>query len=189
MKMTPPPYTRHQFIEPTFPEHNGDDFTAEVVQRLADARDDGERNLVPIQKRLGVLSFALSEGWCPPRVIENEIDHLNRVVSAYHLSRYLTDVLATLQEAEADLAIWQRTTPAQRDDRLSKREREKAEAAERARTRAHIYERQNAFYTAMFAAGISPIPMADLSEVQLSESDQKLCDAELEISNMGNHLA
>jgi hypothetical protein len=173
-----------EFIEPTFPEQNGDDFAPEKMHA---ALDKAAQDLVPIHDRLDALNSALGEGWCAPRVIENEVDHLANVISTYHLSRYLADTLATLQDAEADLATWQRMTPTQRDERWSEREHEKAEAAERRKERAQINELQNAFYTAMFAAGISPIAMS--KKIRLTaESDIRLDATERQISNMGNHL-
>jgi hypothetical protein len=186
--LTPEKLDEWSDLNITLPEHNGDDCTPESVQRLADARDQAAEHLPAIRQRIDALRDAMDdEDWCP--LIENELDHLHRALSPYHLSRYLKDALATLQEAEADLAIWRTLSQAARDERWDARERADAEAAERRKAAAQISQRQNAFYAAMFATGISPIPMADLSEVRLSESDRKMCDAELEISNMGNHLA
>jgi hypothetical protein len=107
------------------------------------------------------------------------------VLSPYHLSRYLKDALATLQEAEADLAIWQRITEAQRDERWAQWERAEVDAEERRQKRAEIGKQQDAFYSAFFAMGISPIPM---SAAAIAESARALNDIERQISNMGNHL-
>jgi hypothetical protein len=174
------------FLLPVSPEQNGEDFTPDKLTAYGDWLEKGERDFIPIRERLDALTYAMAEGWCPPRMIENEIDHLNDVVSGYHCAKYLNETLQTLQDAEADWAAWQQMSPAARNERWDEHDRANAEAAERREVAAQISQRQNAFYAAMFAAGISPIPMADLSEVRLSESDRKLCDAELEISNMGN---
>jgi hypothetical protein len=164
--------------------------TPEKLTAYGDWIEQGETDLVPIQKRLDALTCALAEDWCPPRVIENEIDHLNIVISGRYVAKYLKEILSTLQDGEADLALWQQMTPAQRDERRNEREREKAEANERREARAQINERQNAFYAAMFAAGISPIPMSEMSRpgFQLSESSRKMHEMELQIANLGNDL-
>jgi hypothetical protein len=203
MKMPLPPYTTRllkssaefvaeltpekldDFIEPVPPGHNGDDWSTESVQRLADARGPAAEHLPAISQRIDALYDALDEGWCAPRGIENQIDHLHRALSPYHLSRYLKDALATLQEAEADLAIWQRMTEAQRDECWAEHERDEAERAERRQKAAEISKQQDAFYSAFFAMGISPIPM---SAESIAESARALNETERQISNMGNHL-
>jgi hypothetical protein len=193
MELTPPPYTRKhlkkfsEFLKPTFPNDNGDGFTA-AVQKLADARDQAAEGLPAIRQRIDALRDAIDKGWCAPRGIENQINHLHRSLSPYHLSRYLKDALATLDEAEADWRTWQQMTATQRDERWVEWGRAEDAADERRKKQVEISKRQDAFYSAFFAMGISPIPMEALSEARLSESGQKLCDAELEISNMGNHL-
>jgi chromosome segregation ATPase len=205
MELSPPPYKKRYlkkssefvaeltpekldgFIAPTYPAQFGDDWSPECVQRLVDAEEEAERDLIPIQERLDNLSYALAEGWCPTRVIENELDHLNSVISAYQVRKYLREVLATLQDGEADLVAWQRMTPAQRVQRRAEREREEAKAAERRKKQAEISAQQNAFYTKFFAMGISPIPTG--TEVRFTkESDRQLHELELEISNLGNDL-
>jgi hypothetical protein len=89
-------------------------------------------------------------------VIENELSHLHDVLSGYHLRKYMKDVLSLLQEAEADLAIWQQMTEAQRDDRWNGRERDKAEAAERRKAEAPFKARAAEFYAAMKQLNVSP---------------------------------
>jgi hypothetical protein len=213
MKLPPPPYQGllktssefvaeltpeklDDFIEPVYPEHNGDDFTPEVVQRLADARDQAAEHLMAIRQRLDALTYTLADDWCAPRGLENELHRLSDSLglgiddfddsrAVYFVAKYLTETLRTLQEADADLVMWQRMTPAERDQRWDAREREKAEAAERRQKRAEISKQQNAFYTAFFAMGISPIPMGAAA---IAESALKLNDIERQISNMGNHL-
>jgi len=190
MKIAPPPYQRHlkklsEFIEPTFPAQNGDDCTPESVQRLAGARDKAAEHLPAIRQRIDALYDALDGGWCAPRVIENQLGHLHRALSPYHLSRYLKNALATLTEAEADLASWQQMTESQQSERWAEHERDEAERAERRQKAAEISKQQDAFYSAFFAMGISPIPMS--AEV-IAESARALNDAERQISNMGNHL-
>lgn len=147
-----------QLIEPVlvFPEQFGDDWTPESVQRLADATDQGERDVAPIEERLNTLNDAMAEGWTPTRVIENELDHLGNVLSPYHLSRYLTEARVTLQDAEADLVSWQRMTPVQRDQRCTEREREQAALAARREAEAQLRQRHTAFYATMKRANVSP---------------------------------
>jgi hypothetical protein len=204
MEIPPPTYTRHlktsaEFLAGltqekldewsdlniTYPEQNGDDWSPESVRRLADVRDQAAEALPAIRQRIDALRDALDEGWLPPRVIKNEIDHLHRVLSPYHLSRYLTDALATLQEAEADLAVWQTLSPGARSERWAEWERAEAEAEQRRKQAAEISARQNAFYAAFFAMGISPIPM---SAESIAEPAKQLDAIERQISNMRNHL-
>jgi hypothetical protein len=161
MEMQPPPYKRHlktssEFIKPIYPAQFGDDFTAEVVQRLADARDQAAEHLPAIRQRIDALYDALDDGWCAPRGIENQLGHLHRVLSPYHLSRYLKDAIETLQEAEADLATWRQMTEAQREERWAKHERDDAEAAERRKAEAVLRARHEEFYATMKQLNVSP---------------------------------
>jgi hypothetical protein len=198
MDISPPPYQGRKHIKKLSEFLAG--LTQEKIDRLADARDQAAEALPAIRQRIDALRDAIDEGWLPPRGIEGQIKHLHGALSAYHLSRYLADALATLDEAEADLAIWQRMTDAQRDERLAEREREKTAAHERRKKQAEISKQQNAFYSAFFAMGISPIPMGNDDEpiwatadspkkIRLAaESDRQLDALERQISNMGNHL-
>jgi hypothetical protein len=128
-----------------------------------------------------VLTFAQAEGWTPTRGIESQLGHLRNVICGRYVAKYLKDILRTLQEAESDLASW----PRQRAERLAERERQESAAEERRVKRAEISKQQDAFYSAFFAMGISPIPM---SAAAIAESARALNDAERQISNMGNHL-
>jgi hypothetical protein len=135
-----------------------DDHDPAALAAYGDWLEQGERDLVPIQERLDALSFALAEGWCPPRVIENEIDHLNSVIAPYHCAKYLNETLRTLQDGEADLAIWQQMPPAARDERWAERDRADAEAAERRKARQEAVARKNAIYEAARRAGMPLSP-------------------------------
>jgi hypothetical protein len=178
MEMPPPPYQGikklSKFVE---------QIRTDPVARTAwfDKLEQGERDLIPIQERLDALTGAQAEGWTPTRVVENELGHLNNVICGRYVAKYLADILSTLQEAEADLATW----PGQRAERLAAREREEAEAEERRQKQAEISKQQDAFYSAFFAMGISPIPMGAAA---IAESARALNDIERQISNMGNHL-
>jgi hypothetical protein len=125
-----------------------DDIDPIALTAWGDKLEQGERDLVPIQERLDALTYALADGWCPPRVIENEIDHLNNVVSKYHVAKYLNETLRTLQDGEADLVIWQQMPPPARDERWAERDRANAEAAERRESREAAVARKNAIYEA-----------------------------------------
>src|ERR1700722_1030435 len=108
MKIPPPPYRkRHRKTSAEFVV----ELPPEKLTEFIDARDQEAEHLPAIRQRFDALYDALDDGWCAPRVIENQLGHLHRALSSYHFSRYLTETLRTLQEAEADLAIWQRMTP------------------------------------------------------------------------------
>ena len=168
------------------PEQNGDDFTPEVVQRMADQHEQAEKDLVPIRKRIDALNEAIfEEDWCPSRVVQGELSHLNNVLNKYHVAKYLEAIRQTLDDAEADLARWRKLSPAAQTEIVEADERAEAERAEWRQKQAEISKRQDAFYSAFFAMGISPIPM---SAVSIAESARTLNDHERQISNMGNHL-
>jgi hypothetical protein len=182
MEMSPPPY---QGQSDSIKLIHSKDLRIDPAARTAwiDALEQAEQALPPIRERLDALLCV--DGWCKPRMIEVELDHLDMVLSGYHLRRYMTTVLETLREAEADLATWQQMTPAQQDERWDARERENAERAERRKRQSEISAKQNAFYTSLCAMGIAPIPM---SAETIAESARALNDIERQISNMGNHL-
>jgi hypothetical protein len=110
--------------------------------------EKGEQDFVPIKARLDALTYAMAEGWCPTRMIDAEIDHLDRVITGYHCAKYLNETLQTLQDAEADWAAWQQMSPAARDERWNERDRANAEAAERRKAREEAVARKNAIYEA-----------------------------------------
>jgi len=174
MEMPPPPYQGRKhlkklsefvaeltpekidgFIAPTYPAQFGDDWSSASVQRLVDAEEKGERELIPIQERIDALTFAEAEGWTPIRSIENQLGHLRNVICGRYVAKYLKDILQTLQEAEADLAIWQQMTEAQRDERWDARERDKIEAEERRKQIRELEDRKNRLYD-MMPMGICP---------------------------------
>jgi hypothetical protein len=195
MELPPPPYQK-RYLKTSSEFIAG--LTPEKLTAYGDRLEKAAIDLVPIKARLDALTYTLADDWCTTRVIENELYHLSDSLglgiegfdesrAVYFIAKYLTETLRTLQEAEADLAIWRQMTPTQRDERWDAHEREKAEAAERRVKRAEISKQQDAFYSAFFAMGISPIPMG--TEVRFTkESERRLHELELEISNMGNHL-
>jgi hypothetical protein len=193
--LPPPPYqgplilTSAEFVA---------ELTPEKLTAIGDKLEQAAIDLVPIKARLDALTYELANDWCAPRVLKNELYHLSDSVglgiedfddcrAVHYVSKYLNAILITLQDGEADLAIWQKMTPAERDERWAQHEREKVEAVERRKKRAEIRAKQNAFYSALSAMGLSPIPTG--AEVRFTkESDRRLHELELEISNMGNHL-
>jgi hypothetical protein len=104
------------FIEPILPEQNGDDFTPEILAQLADKHEQAERDFEPINQRLNMLNDAVDDGWRPSRIVQGELNHLNSVISAYHVGKYPTETRQTLDDAEADLARWCQMTPDARDE-------------------------------------------------------------------------
>ena len=129
----------------------------EKLTAWGDALDATEQALPPIRERLDALNDAMAdEDWCPPRVIEGELAHLDSVLSGYHLRKYMKDVLALLDEAEADLATWRALSPAARDERWAEWERAEAERAARRQAEAQLRARSNEFYAAMKLANVSP---------------------------------
>ena len=166
MEMPPPPYTRNSnFIEPTLSRNIRVDPV--VLTAWGDKLEQAALDLVPIKARLDALTYTLADDWCAPRGLENELHHLSDNLglgiddfddsrAVYFIAKYLTETLRTLQEADADLAIWQRMTPAARDERWDAREREKAEAAERRKAEAVLRARHAEFYAAMKQLNVSP---------------------------------
>jgi len=153
MEMPPPPYQGRKHLKKL--SEFVAELTPEAVQRLADARDRSSEHLPAIRQRLDALRDAIDDDWCAPRGIENQIGHLYRALSPHHLSRYLKDALAALNEAEADLAIWQQMTEAQRDERWDERKRDKIEAEERRAALRAIEDRKSRLYDIM-PMGICP---------------------------------
>ena len=145
-----------EFIDPTFPAQNGDDFSREALTQWGDALDQAERDLPPFTERLDALNDAIEEGWCPSRIVQSELDHLNGVLCAYHLRKYRDVVVATLNDATADFATWQTLTPAQRDEIIAADERAEAERLARREAENKLRQRTNEFYAAMQKANISP---------------------------------
>ena len=153
---TPPEYV--PFIEPVFPEQNGDDFTPEALDRWSEHLDQAEKDFAPISERLDALNDAIDDGWCPSRVVKGEIKRLNDVLTAYHVGKYLKDTCETLDQAEADFATWQTLSPAARDAIKEADERAEAESAARRKARQEAIARKNAIYAAARKIGMPLSP-------------------------------
>ena len=165
MKISPPPYQGRKHLK-KLSEFIAQ-LTPEKLTAIGDKLEKAALDLVPIKARLDALTYALGDGWCAPRVLENELYHLSDSIgldiedfddcrAVHYVAKYLTETLATLQEAEADLVIWQQMTEAARDERWNAREREKAALAERRKAEAVLKARHAEFYEAMSRMNVSP---------------------------------
>jgi hypothetical protein len=117
-----------------------------------------ERDLPPIKERLDALTDAMADGWCPSRVLENELEHLDQVLSAYHFNKYRDDVMSLLGQGEADLLIWRLLTEEQRDARRAQREAEEAERERKRVEREAACARKAAIYESAKRTGIPLSP-------------------------------
>jgi chromosome segregation ATPase len=167
-----------------------DSLTQEDINNWSARQDKAEDELPAIRERIEKLYAAIDDGWAPLRTVHAPLDNLDRGLSVWLVAERSKYVRQTLEEAEADLAAWRRMSPHEQQERVSANERDEAERLARREAAAQISQRQNAFYAAMFAAGISPIPMSVLSTpgLRLSESSRKLNEIEQQISNLGNDL-
>ena len=166
MEMPPPPY-KTRYLKTSSEFIAG--LTPEKLTAYGDRLEKAAIDLVPIKARLDALTYTLADDWCAPRVIENELHHLSDTLglgiddfddsrAVYFIAKYLTETLRTLQEAEAEAAIWRQMTPTQRDERWDAHEREKAEAAERRKAEAVLRARKNAIYEIAEMTGIPLSP-------------------------------
>ena len=131
-----------------FPDQFGDDFTLEAVSRWAEQSFAADEDFEPIVERLDTLIYAILEGWCPSRIVKNELDHLTDVLSSYHLAKYPAATRQTINDAEADLATWQTLSPAARDVIWKADEQAEADLVARQKARQVAIARKNAIYAA-----------------------------------------
>jgi hypothetical protein len=127
-----------------------------ALAAYGDRLDQAEKDLVPLRARLDALNDATYEGWCPSRIVQGELDHLNDVLDKYHVRKYLETIRSDLDVAEADLASWHTLTPAARDEIWKADERAEAELAARREAEALLKQRHDAFYEACRLANVSP---------------------------------
>ena len=132
--------------------------TPEQRQAWQDQQAKGAEDFEPIMQRLDALSDAIDNGWCPSRSIKNELNHLNSVITAYHVGKYPRETRQTLDDAEADLAAWQTISPAARDAIKEADERAEAEAATRRKARQEAVARKNAIYDTARKVGMPLSP-------------------------------
>jgi hypothetical protein len=128
--------------------------TAAWHARLKKAEED----LPPLMTRLDALNEAIDDGWCPSRIVKNELSHLFDVLNAYHLRKYPTETRQTLDDAEAELATWRTLSEAARDEIWKADERADAEAAERRKARQEAVARKNAIYETAKRTGMPLSP-------------------------------
>jgi hypothetical protein len=117
-----------------------------------------EADLPAIQLRLDALVDSMDDGWCPPRVVQGELSHLNDVMSKFHLRKYTAETLQTLVDAEADLARWQTLSEAERDAIWAADEAAEAELVARRAVEQQLRKRSEAFYAACKQANAFPPP-------------------------------
>lgn len=145
-------------MEIVFPEQFGDDLTPEALTAWGDRLEQAEKDLVPIQERLDALNNALADGWCPSRLVQGELDHLNNVLTAYHARKYLSEIVQTLDDAEADFAAWETLSEAARDAIIEANERAEADLAARRKAREEASARKKAIYDAARKIGMPLSP-------------------------------
>src|SRR6266851_1967982 len=119
-----------------------DDLDPAALTAYGDWIEQGENDFEPISERLDALNDAIGEGWCPSRIVQGELKHLNDVLSGYHCAKYPCETRQTLNDAEADLATWQTLSEAARDAIIKADERADAEAAARRKALEEINQRK-----------------------------------------------
>ena len=118
--------------------------------------EKAEEDLPSLMTRLDALNEAIGEGWCPSRIVKNELSRLDNVLNAYHLRKYPTETRQTLVDAELELATWQTLSPTERDAVWEADERAEAEIAARRKAEAVLRARHAEFYAAMQQMNVSP---------------------------------
>jgi hypothetical protein len=127
-----------------------------ALAAYGDRLDQAEKDLVPLRARLDALNDATYEGWCPSRIVQGELSHLNDVLTSYHLAKYPAETVQTLNDATADLATWQTLSPDARDAIWKADEQAVAELAARREAEWLLRQRHDAFYEACRLANVSP---------------------------------
>ncbi|MGY4295137.1 hypothetical protein ACVWXN_003232 [Bradyrhizobium sp. i1.4.4] len=135
--------------------------TPEERQAYYDQLDKGAEDFEPIRARLNALNDAIDNGWCPSRIVKNEIGHLNDVLTAYHVGKYPNETRQTLNDAEADLATWHTLSESARDAIIAADERAEAELDARRKARQEASARKSAIYAAAKKIGMPLSPELD----------------------------
>jgi hypothetical protein len=120
--------------------------------------EKAEKDLPPLMTRLDAVNEAIDDGWCPSRIVRNEIEHLNDVLSAFHLRKYSAETRQTLDDAEADLATWRTLSTDARDEIWKADERAEADLAARRKARQEAGARKNAIYDTARRTGMPISP-------------------------------
>lgn len=127
-----------------------------ALAAYGDRLDQAEKDLVPLRARLDSLNDGIDEGWCPSRIVQGELSHLNDVLDKYHVAKYLKTIRRDIDDAEAELATWRTLSADARDVIWKADEQAEADLAARREAEAILKQRHDAFYAAMKRANVSP---------------------------------
>jgi hypothetical protein len=127
--------------------------------------EKAEEDLPPLTTRLDALNEAIDDGWCPSRIVKNELSHLDDVLNAYHLRKYPAETRQTLDDGEAELATWQTLSEAARDAIIEANERAEAELVARRKAIQEARARKAAIYETARKIGM---PLSPAMEDELA---------------------